>query len=172
MPSLVTADVFVTEWRRYLLALQGVAERQLAKKEHVAFKEHLAPLLQDVFQALLAEDSMGEMHGAVQEELADVHSRQAVEFLCRELIFFAEWQGSSEEVMSTMMVGEYASTYQKPTYGYDKSDDPREADGPDALNAGKTIKDSAEGLIKRLPAVGKRALKVLNELLSIIRGGT
>lgn len=69
----------------------------------------------------------------------------ALQLLQRELQFFVAWKGEYEEG--------------------GKEDD------LDALDAGQTIKDSAEDLIKKLPRWLRHLLKILNELISIIRGG-
>lgn len=82
---------------------------------------------------------------AVYAELHEHDDPVALRLLQRELQFFIARKGEYEEG--------------------GKEDD------LDALDAGQTIKDSAEDLIKKLPRWLRHLLKILNELISIIRGG-
>lgn len=173
MASTITPESFVEDWRRYLATLEGEATRALKRRKHPAFESHFAPLLRDVFARLQSPTAMDAMRDAVREELFEVESVEAIEMLSRECAFFVEWRGLAEQRGMGARVGALAVAG---AYQGDSSDDigdeaEGDEDGGDAVGAGKTIKDSAEGLINKLPKWFRRLLKVLNELLSILRGG-
>lgn len=173
MTPQITPEDFVEQWRFYLMALEGEATRALARRKHAAFRNHLAPLLNDVFVRLLSDDALDAVREAVRDELTDEDSVEAIELLCRELRFYTEWRGLSQQRATESRVEEYAVAGDYGDVLPDDApvDDGADEEGDDAVGAGKTIKDSAEELIKKLPKWLRRLLQVLNELLSIVRGG-
>jgi hypothetical protein len=110
---------------------------------------------------------------AVRAELLEEDSAEAIELLRQECAFFAEWRGLAEQrsagVQSRVLA--VAGDYDADSGDDAGADSDADEDDGDAVSAGKTIKDSAEELIKKLPKWFRRLLKVLNELLSILRGG-
>jgi hypothetical protein len=89
--------------------------------------------------------------------------------LQKELEFYVAWQGTP--ALEGYGVGDYSQAEDYSGEDYSQVEDTSD-DTNDAIGAGKTIKDSAEALIKKLPRPLQYVLKILNEILSLVRGGS
>lgn len=139
-------DDFVTSWNQFLEDIFQAAELKAKSKGQAAYKDYLIPLLKEIVDDL-KEDKSG-LSKALREEInGDEASEQVLSYLRKEFTFF-------KNLIKQVKADQDAN-------GVD-----------DAIDAGKTIKDSFENLIKKLPERWKKILKVLNEILNLLKKGT
>lgn len=133
---------FVDAWKTFLVKTKSLCERKLDRRENAY--QALKPLLADVIAQLETDRAINEMRRALNDAQGRDNELMR-EFFLSELKFFND------------LVGE----------GGDTSGD------DEAISAAKTIKESIEDWLgdKRKARWWKQLLKVLNELLSLIRGG-
>ena len=143
---------FMDAWNQFLQNLRRLANYRLSlrEEEQEEYKALGGPL-NGVIDSLLKDDAMVAVGHAVDTENRSTDGEQITTFLGNELQFFNSLVTSYDDAMNTRQLSEAAAD--------------------EALGAGKTIKESLEGLLESLPKWIKRILKVLNELLSLIRKG-
>jgi hypothetical protein len=162
----VDAEAFSESCRAFLATLEDVTKRQLQRDRNEVFRERLLPLLDRVFGSLQSEVNIASLKAAVDAELEDETMEETLSLLQEEMDFYVAWQGPGIAVEENAAWG--GSVDQK---NFD-SQPTAETDNLNAIKVGQTIKDSLEGLIKRLPRKLTKGLKVLNELLSIVGIGS
>ena len=142
-------DEFIRKWNTYLNGLETLCKAKFNRKPNTPYTKHLVPLVEDVIKDLRQAEE--DVKKAVLSELDSEDNGNAIEYLDREFDFF------NAQVKSLPMShnGELLAS----------------DDVDDAIGAGKTIKDSFEKLLRKLPEKWKRRLKILNELLSLVKGG-
>ncbi|MEK6336594.1 MAG: hypothetical protein AABM67_16835 [Acidobacteriota bacterium] len=168
----VNVEQFSQKWGQFLTVLEGVSRRKLRRHRNENFRQHLLPLLNRVFRSLRSDENIVLLQEAVAAELEDQSVVEALGFLQDELDFYNAWQGASAEQFNDVSTGQYYET--STGQYYDLEDHSRleeqDDDTDEAISAGKTIKDSAEKLIKKLPRPFQYGLKILNEILSLVGG--
>jgi hypothetical protein len=134
---------FIDEWKKFLDNLQTLGKRSLNDKGLNDARTGLGNLFDDVIDRLKKQDVTDELQQAVSIAATTKNEDVIPEYLENELKYF-----------NTLAQGPPAPL----------------GDGVDnALEAGGTVKDSIEELFD-LPKWLEKVLKVLNELLSLIRG--
>jgi hypothetical protein len=143
---------FMDAWNQFLNNLRrlGHYRLNLREEEQEEYKA-LDDLLDRVIDSLLKDDAMTAVRQAVDTENRSTDGEQITTFLGNELQFFNSLVKSYDAAMNSTQLSESAAD--------------------EALGAGKTIKESLEGLLESLPKWIKKILKVLNELLSLIGKG-
>ena len=165
----VSAEQFAQKWSEFLAALEVVSRRKLRSHNNEEFRKHLEPLLTRVFNRLRSEEGINSLRIAVAAELEDPAIVEALSLLHQEMEFYVAWQG-----VPTGQDVDYRGVSGARYYDLGDASQTAESDNAtdDAIGAGKTIKDSAEKLITKLPRPLQYILKILNEILSILRGGS
>jgi hypothetical protein len=160
-PMANGTEGFVQEWSQFLVNLDRVASVRLARRDRV-YRQELQPLLREVVDELGSDEGLD----AIREELDRQQSDDIVmrDRLRRELHFFNQLSPSLLDSAQYQSQG-YRGTGESSMPSSDKA-------LGDAIGAGQTIKDSLESWLSRLPDKWKKGLKVLNEILSIAKGGS
>lgn len=136
---------FINAWHQFLSSLVEVAELKVESKKQ-AYEKSLLPLLEEVVNDLKKDREV--LRNALQAEIEEnKDSKTVLNYLRKEFTFFVDLV---EEVK--------------------ENDDNKSVD--EAIDAGKTIKDSFEKLIKKLSKRWKKVLKVLNELLNLLKNAS
>jgi hypothetical protein len=133
---------FEDEWPRFLENIHALGKRKFRRRPSTT----LEGLFDDVIKALQGQDVTDEIaHALIVEKRNPDDARIVDDYLAREMKYF------NEIAEANIAEGEDAHP-----------------EGP--LEAGQTVKESIEELV-HLPEWVKKILKILNELLSLIRGG-
>ncbi|HOD72442.1 MAG TPA: hypothetical protein PKO27_15555 [Deltaproteobacteria bacterium] len=137
---------FVSSWNGFLDDLMQVTTLKLAtKRPRSAYEENLVPILEKIVTDL-KEDHIT-LYATVRTELAEnMASKDALTYLQHEFSFFHELVTQLNETA-----------------------EPDNEDVDNAIEAGETIKGSFEQLIEKLPERWKKILKVVNEILSLLK---
>ena len=115
---------FINAWHQFLSSLVEAAELKVKSKKQ-AYEKRLLPLLEEVVNDLKKDGEV--LRNALQAEIEEnKDSKTVLNYLRKELIFFVDLV---EEVKEN-----------EDNNGVDE-----------AIDAGKTIKDSFENFIKKLP---------------------
>jgi hypothetical protein len=139
-------------WTDFLVDLKSIGEIIISRKyengliRHKDIQEDLNSLLKDIIADLGEEDVLNEINYAIITAERNKNDVKIMKYLYREIKIF------------NLMV-----TNLKDGASVD------DASVDDAMNAGKTIKDSIENFFE-LPRRLKKLLDILNELLSLIKG--
>ena len=141
--------MFFNEWMKFLENLEDLCRHRLRQPGREDYEE-LTSLLRNVISELQSDDAAKAMEYAIVTAERSDDDNKIVGFLEDELKFFNNLIGSSRDDAGDLTLNVEATK--------------------DALGAGETVKDSIEDFFE-LPRWLKKILKVLNELLSIIRGG-
>ena len=141
---------FIKEWNKFIQNLNIVCEKKISERDDSKFKE-LESIVTDVINEISSERAQTTIQQATEDRALSHDDKVAIGFLVCEMKFFNGF-------------------FQEGQQGYGKSSIVLSLKTDEALGAGKTIKDSVEKVIK-LPQWLKKLLSVLNELLSLIRGG-
>lgn len=141
--------MFFNEWMKFLENLEDLCRHRLRQPGREDYEE-LTSLLRNVISELQSDDAAKAMEYAIVTAERNDDDNKIVGFLEDELKFFNNLIGSSRDDAGDLTLNVEATK--------------------DALGAGETVKDSIEDFFE-LPRWLKKILKVLNELLSIIRGG-
>lgn len=141
----------IQEWQLFLTNLRDLCEHKLDSPTRDNYGQ-LRGLVNDVIDELQSDDAMEAVRNAVKTADRNPDNKKVNAFLERELKFFNSLIAESRN--------------------YDTKITLSEVETDEALGAGKTIKDSFEEQIEKLPDWIKKILKVLNEILSILRGGS
>ena len=158
----VSPQAFVSAWTLYLEALRTAVNARLERIDDTAFLNEFSSLYRDVFEALLSDSLLGAAEVAVAAALDETDGAETLAYLMRELTAYAVWQQAPAVRPDNTRVVRPGTTAGEAV---------TEA-GPDALGAGQTIKESVEKFLKgKISGRLGKVLKVLNELLSIVRGG-
>lgn len=142
--------MFINEWKSFLSNAQDLCEHRLTFSDRNNYGA-IKGLLNDVIKDLQNAEAISAVKQAVDTSDQDVEEKQINGYIERELIFFNNLIAESK----------IADVIQ-----FDKNDT------DDAINAGKTIKDSFEKQIKSLPKRVQKWLMILNEIFSIVKGGS
>lgn len=142
--------MFFDEWMKFLENLEELCRHRLRQPGRENYEE-LTPLLRNVISELQSDDATRAMENAIVTAERNDDDRRIVVFLEAELKFFNNLVVSSHDDDAGGLTLNAEET-------------------KDALGSGETVKDSIEEFFE-LPRWLKKILKVLNELLSIIRGG-
>jgi hypothetical protein len=134
---------------KFLENLEELCRHRLRQPERENYEE-LTSLLRNVISELQGDGAVKAMEHAIGTAERNDDDRKIVGFLEDELKFFNNLVVSSRDDAGGLTLNAEATK--------------------DALGSGETVKDSIEGFFE-LPRWLKKILKVLNELLSIIRGG-
>jgi hypothetical protein len=120
-----------------------VGEDLLRQRRHKAYSSHLKPLLEEVLKNVRAEDRASELRHALFLA-ASADSEPMLHYFTREVRFYLDL------------------TAKEDSGGKDEK----------TLDAAKTIKESLEKWLKRFltPRI-KNLLAILNEILSLLKGG-
>ena len=141
---------FVTSWNQFLDDLVQAARLKAESKGQAAYRDDLIPLLEVIVRDLKEDNSY--LRVALQGEIdEDKTSESVLRYLRKEFTFF-------EKLIKQVKT--------------DQEEDNDDDGVDDAIDAGKTIKDSFEKLIKKLPERWRKILKVLNEILNLLKKGT
>lgn len=135
---------FCSEWARFILNLQRIASRKLARQDGQAqysadtqYKNDLRDLLDDVIEKLRSPAQLDVMfHASALED------RFVVDCYKRELKCFNDWVENRSAQTA--------------------------AEDDDELDAGEKVKSSVDTVISKLPEFLKKLIHILNELLKLI----
>lgn len=141
--------MFFDEWKKFLENLEELCRHRLRQPGRENYEE-LTSLLRNVIAELQSDDAAKAIDYAIVTAGRNDDDKRIVGFLEDELRFFNNLIVSSRNDAGDLTLDVEATK--------------------DALGSGETVKDSIEDFFE-LPRWLKRILKVLNELLSIIRGG-
>jgi hypothetical protein len=141
--------MFFDQWMKFLENLEELCRHRLRQPGRENYEE-LTSLLRNVISELQSDDAAKAMEYAIITAERNDDDKKIVGFLEDELKFFNNLVVSSRDDAGGLTLNVEATK--------------------DALGSGETVKDSIEGFFE-LPRWLKKILKVLNELLSIIRGG-
>lgn len=146
----VNEQVFMGHWHGFLVNVEKLGTWKIRRRGGAYVKE-LQPLFSEVISELLSDAAGAAVRQAITLQQEEDEGSQMVIHLSREMLFF------DHLVESLKLEGE------------------QQADGTgvnEALGTAKTIKESIEKwLKKRLSKRWTNLLTILNELLSIIKGG-
>lgn len=164
----VSPQAFASSWGQYLEILEEIGRRQLRRNESEVFRRSFLPLYNQVFARLRSSESLNAIEaavtGAIEEDEANA---EPIEFLMQELLAYNGWQ--------TPTVASDATRVYRPPLNIDDYSHvaPERDETSHALAAGRTIKDSLESLLgKWIWNPVRKVLGIVNELLSIVRGGS
>ncbi|SRR6266496_4766235 len=167
--TTVSPQSFASSWEQFLELLEEVGRRQLRSNESQAFRQSFLPLYNKVFDSLRSRSSLDSIEAAVEAALKDTPSTVAIQFLADELEAYNDWWGQT-------VATDPAYQVEKTNYSFvttEKADTGRKDEASHGVSAGKTIKDSLESLLgKWLSGTVRKVLGIVNELLSIVRGGS
>lgn len=142
LPTGVSPEAFAENWGRYLFVLETVGRRRLQEHGDEEFKQSFTDLYDDVFREIRSKESISALQTAVAAALEEAGNEVPIGFLMQEMDAYQHWQETSSSA------------------------------APHAVEVGKTIKDSCESVLgKFLTNRVRKVLGVVNELLSIVRGG-
>jgi hypothetical protein len=171
-PPVVTAvspQSFASSWEQYLELLEAVGRRQLRRNESQPFRQSFLPIYNKVFDSLRSRRSLDSIEAAVEAAVKDAASTEAIAFLMDELEAYNDWWGPTVAADPVYQVDRNDHSLE----AIQKADTSRKDETAHGVSAGKTIKDSLESLLgKWLKGPVRKALGIVNELLSIIRGGS
>jgi hypothetical protein len=158
-------QAFSSSWDQFVDTLEAVGRRQLRHNPSEGFRKHFLPLYNVVFVELRSEDMRVGIEGAVGKALKDEENRLPLGLLMLELQAYTNWQAeaTADDALanSKLSVDDHSHA---PVEGSETAH---------AVDAGKTIKDSLESLLGKWMSGGvRKVLGVVNELLSIVRGGS
>lgn len=139
----------IVEWQEFLNNLKDLCRHRLADPDRVHYEGLSAPLGK-VINDLQAVEALAAVTFAVDTAERNDDDRNLLGLVTDEIRFFNSLVKSSRDYQDQLTMDKGHTV--------------------EALGAGKTIKDSVEKLFE-LPRWLKRLLEILNELLSIIRGG-
>jgi hypothetical protein len=160
-PVLLSPQEFVSAWSDYLEALQQAVQARLDRLDDANFLTAFRELYTDAFQLLQSTELQRSLEIAITAALDEADGPEAVEFLMREILAYTRWQRPSAAPADNTRVAR-----RRPVEASVDAES-----GPDAVGAGQTIKESLENFLKgKISGRFSKALKVLNELLSIVRG--
>ena len=138
------------EWQGFLDNLRDLCHHRLQKPDRAKYRS-LQGIVDDVIDKLKHPDACKAVIHAIDTANRNPDNQVVNGLLEREIKFFNELIANSR--------------------GYGGEISMTEEEVNDGLGAGETIKDSFEDLLDNLPEWVKKLLRILNELLSIIRGG-
>jgi len=166
-PSILwtSYEDFTSSWDQYLEILEKVGRRQLRHIESDGFREYFLPVYNQAFAELRTDAYRKDLETAAIEALKDDENQVPVALLNLEMQAYVNWQTgqSLADATATHPPGIEDFSYIEP----------KGVETAHAVEVGKTIKDSLESLLGKWMSGGlRKILGVVNELLSIVRGGS
>lgn len=140
----------INTWTQFLNNLRDLCHHKLTFPKRQKYTD-IRSLVDDVTDELLKPNLVQDVRSAIEDMQTDPDDKVVLDFLEREIEFFNNLIASSRTPTNELNMSE------------------EETD--DAIEAGGTIKESFEKIIKRLPKIVQGILKILNEILSILKGG-
>jgi hypothetical protein len=141
--------MFIHEWQEFLKNLGDLCRHRLKEPDRQHYEGLNAPL-RKVINDLQGSEAEAAVSFAIATAHRNTDDSELLGLVEDEMKFFNSLMTSSRDPQDRLTIDKEQATT--------------------ALAAGKTIKDSIEKLFE-LPRWLKRLLDILNELLSIIRGG-
>ncbi|MGO9175732.1 MAG: hypothetical protein ACLP9S_15805 [Syntrophales bacterium] len=156
----ISQQEFVEHLDKFFENIGKVAKWKLNQRSN-AYKADLGPMLNDVIKNLRSEKAISEITQVVATAIKN-GDNEMMEYLTIELKFFDHLVQENETELT------FLNNLVKENEGIDKDGDTEN----EAIGAGKTIKDSIDEWLKKLlPPWLRKLLNILNELLSLIKGG-